>query len=152
MPKISTAELKISADNWIDDGDNPFNLYRDFEISGVMANDVVNVSISPNHQGCCVYCGLCPTCEIFDGKIRLRAKEIPTAEISAEFYVLKGTPNGKTKNFGNVNCLTSQRVIIYKVPEQVGTLTFNATPTFNYMFSDNSTDSKFFLWTIDKAA
>ena len=125
LPKISSSEIIIPIDGWIDDGDKPFNLYRDFEISEVTADDVVNINIFPNNHGLCVDCGLCPTCEIFNGKIRLRAKEIPTAEISAEFYVLKGTSQGKEKSFGSVNCSTSQRVVIYKVPEQIGSLTFN---------------------------
>lgn len=125
LPKISSAKIIIPIDNWIDDGDKPFNLYRDFEISEVTANDVVNINISPNHHGLCVDCGLCPTCEIFEGKVRFRAKEVPTAEISAEFYILKGAAQGKEKSFGSVNCSTSQRVVIYKVPEQIGNLTFN---------------------------
>ena len=125
MPKITTAAFKIPIDGWLNDEETPFNRYFDFEVEGLTADDDVNISIAPNHQGLCVDCGLCPTCEIFSGKLRIRSKEIPTAEISAECYILKGASNGKIKSFGSVNCSTSQRVIIYKVPEQVGTLTFN---------------------------
>ena len=134
MPKISTSTLIIPIDGWIEDDDVPFNRYFDFEISSLTANDVVNVVISPNNQDLCVDCGLCPTCEIFNGKLRFRAKSTPTADISAEFYILKGAANGKEKSFGSVNCSTSQRVVIYKVPSQNGTLTFNGniqTPTFD---------------------
>lgn len=134
MPKISTAALTIPIDGWIEDDDVPFNRYYDFEISGLTADDVVNVIISPNNQGLCVDCGLCPTCEIFNGILRFRAKATPTADISAEFYILKGTSNGKEKSFGSVNCSTSQRVVIYKVPSQVGDLSFNGkiqTPTWD---------------------
>ena len=134
MPKISSAALTIPIDGWIEDDAVPFNRYFDFEISSLTADDVVNIVISPNNQGLCVDCGLCPTCEIFNGILRFRAKSTPTADISAEFYILKGASNGKIKSFGSVNCSTSQRVVIYKTPSQIDNLTFNGkiqTPTWD---------------------
>lgn len=125
LPKISSAALTIPVEGWINDNETPFNLFYDFEVDGLTADDVINISIAPNHQGLCVDCGLCPTCEILDSKLRIRSKAFPTAEISAEYYILKGASSGKTKSYGCVNCSTSQRVIVYKIPEQIGTLTFN---------------------------
>ena len=127
MPKITSTKFNISVDGWIEDSDSDatFNFVYHFSVKGLTANDVVNINIAPDSLGICVNCGLCPTCEISDDIITLRSKSIPTDTISAEFYLLKGLANGKSKSFGCVNCPTSQRVVIYKVPEQVGILTFN---------------------------
>ena len=135
LPKVETKSLNIPVAVWINDpADAAFNFYYEFEVDGLTADDVVNINIAPENHGLCVDCGLCPTCEITNGKVTLRSKSFPTSEISAEFYVLKGASNGKIKSFGNVNCSTSQRVIIYKVPEQIEIPTYDGkikTPTWD---------------------
>ena len=129
LPKLTSRPLVIPVTGWVEDinSDTAFNFCYEFTIEGLTSNDIVNINIAPDNHGLCVDCGLCPTCEISNGKITLRSKSIPANSICAEFYVLKGLANGKSISFGSVNCSTSQRVIIYKVPEQVGTLTFNKT-------------------------
>ena len=127
LSKINCQTLNIPIENWVENADSKLKYCYEFEVENLFAGDVVNIIVLPKYHGICVGCGLCPTCEISNGKVKLFAKEIPTTEISAEYYVLKGAAFDRVKSYGSVNCSTSQRVIIFKTPEQVGTLTFNKT-------------------------
>ena len=125
MPKGESQPLVITAENWVEDSNEAFKFYLDIDVDNLTASDIVFVNLMPESHGLSVKCGLCPTCEITDGKLRFRSKEIPTAPILGEFHILKGASTNKVANYGSVNTSTSQRVIIYKTPEQTGTLTFN---------------------------
>ncbi|MBQ9488263.1 MAG: hypothetical protein IJU91_10790 [Selenomonadaceae bacterium] len=127
LPKITQETLTIPIESWIEnaDSDSKFNFYYEFEEANLFSSDIVNIIIAPKDHGICVGCGLCPTCEITGGKVKLFAKEIPTDEIYATYYVLKGAMYDRVKSYGSVNCSTSQRVVIFKTPEQATELTYN---------------------------
>lgn len=125
MPKIESDFFVLHTENWIEDSDANFKFYYDFTVDNLTANDIVIVNLTPESHGLSVKCGLCPTCEITDGNLRIRSKEIPTFYILGEYHILKGASSNKVCTLGSVNTSTSQRVIIYKTPEQTGTLTFN---------------------------
>ena len=136
MPKITTKNLSIPTSNWIEnaDSDTHLNFSCELKMDSLLAGDVVNINIAPKYHSMCVGCGLCPTCEITNGKVKLFAKEIPSDEISAEYYILKGTTYDKSKSYGSVNCSTSQRIIIFQTPKQATELFFNGavqSPTWD---------------------
>ena len=58
--------------------------------TGVTARDRAAVAIAPAGIDVAVACGLCPTNETMAGKIRVRAKSVPAAEIAAEFWLMQG--------------------------------------------------------------
>ena len=124
-PKLNKIPLKIPVDGWIADSDTHYGYHLDLSIESVNAGDVLNINLAPENHGVSVACGLCATVEIFNNQIRLKAKAVPTAEIAAEYYILKGVDNGKNSSFGAINTSTSQREIIYVTPEQDGQLSYN---------------------------
>lgn len=125
-PKPQKISLAIPSAGWAtDSSDTKYGFYYEAAIENLAVGDVLNANIAPESHGISIVCGLCPTIEIFDGKIRLKAKEKPAAEISAEYFILKGQATDKSKSYGAINTSTSQREIIYATPEQDGVLTYN---------------------------
>ena len=87
--KGATVAVSIPAAGWqSDSGDYPY--YYDIVAAGVTARDRAAVAIAPAGIDVAVACGLCPTNETMAGKIRVRAKSVPAAEIAAEFWLMQG--------------------------------------------------------------
>ena len=125
LPKFQKISLTLEKNNWqnISDDDN-FNFSYRLEIENITPDDVLNIILAPECHGAAIICGLCATVQIFDGYIILFSKTAPTADISAEFYFLKGLPTEKIIGYGAINTSTSQREIIYATPEQDGKLIY----------------------------
>ncbi|MBQ8697555.1 MAG: hypothetical protein IJ521_00955 [Schwartzia sp.] len=67
-----------------------YKYHHDITVEGVTAYDVAIVTVSRESIGAARLCGLCPQNETLAGKIRLRAKSVPTSSIAAEYYVCPG--------------------------------------------------------------
>ena len=87
------ASCTISVSGWSTDNVSGYPKYFDISVQGVTAKDRAQVTLSPASLGIASNCGLCCTCETLDGKIRLRAKSIPTAAMTAEYWVERKESN-----------------------------------------------------------
>lgn len=92
--KVSPVSFIIPAEGWaseeIDEtGEEEtgasYPYYIDIAVTGVTAKDRADVTISVDGMGTATSCGLCPTSETLDGKIRLRAVSVPDEAIPAEY-------------------------------------------------------------------
>lgn len=91
MSKPKSVSFAISVGSWISNGNNSAYNYRcDILVDGLKSTDIATVSVSPGSQSVAANCGLCPTNETLNGKIRLFAKNIPSDSISGEYYILEG--------------------------------------------------------------
>ncbi len=64
--------------------------YYDIAVPGVTASDRATVDLAPASAGTAEACGLCPSCETLAGKVRIRAASIPTASMTANYWIEKG--------------------------------------------------------------
>ena len=64
--------------------------YYDFTAAGVTAADDVRVFLDPASVSAAVACGLCPTVETQDGKLRFRALQVPASAISVKYRIQEG--------------------------------------------------------------
>lgn len=97
--KVSPVSFIIPAEGWaseeIDEtGEEEtgasYPYYIDIAVTGVTAKDRADVTISVDGLGAATSCGLCPTSETLEGKIRLRAVSAPAEAISAEYWLHSG--------------------------------------------------------------
>lgn len=89
--KTTAASCSIPATGWGNDATvADFPKYYDLAVTGVAATDRADIQIAPNSIKTAVDCGICPTCETLAGKIRVRAKQVPSKAISAEYWIEKG--------------------------------------------------------------
>lgn len=82
--------LSIPVVGWKNDGTAGYPYYCDVVVPNVTASDRADVSIAPVGLMAVANCGICPTTETMDGKVRFRAKSVPAAAISASYWVTKG--------------------------------------------------------------
>mgnify|MGYP007112791864 FL=1 len=83
--------LTIPTTGWVEDktiADYPN--YCDITATGVTATDRVDIAIDPNSMATAITCGLCPTNQTLEGTIRVYAKSVPAAAISAEYWLNQG--------------------------------------------------------------
>ena len=79
----------IPITNWKTDSTIPgFSNYVDIACSGMTANDIVNVNVAPISTSVAAKAQFTNT-ESFDGYLRLRAKNIPSAAITAQWYIVR---------------------------------------------------------------
>lgn len=92
--KVSPVSITIPAEGWaseeIDETEASYPFYYDVAAAGVTAKDSVDVTISRASLDAAVGCGLCPTNETMEGKIRLRAMKAPTKAMAAEYRLRSG--------------------------------------------------------------
>ena len=67
-----------------------YNYYYDIVQSDIDSNDLPVVTVSPASISVAVACDLCPSCESFNGYIRLYAKNVPEDTLIVQCWVLKG--------------------------------------------------------------
>lgn len=87
------ASCTIPVTGWASDSVSDYPKYYDLSIQGVTDKDHAQVMLSPASLSIASNCGLCCICETLNDKIRLRAKTIPTAEMTAEYWIEKGKEN-----------------------------------------------------------
>ena len=80
----------IPASGWSDASDEDYPKYYDLVAAGITAKDSVSVIIAPTSVKTAVSCGICPTCETFAGKIRIRSAQVPSVAISVRYWIEKG--------------------------------------------------------------
>lgn len=91
VPLAAAVSVSIPNTGWAAlEGATSFKQYLDVTDSGVVATDIVIVSIHPDSCAAATACGMCPTCESLAGKIRVRANSVPGAALKAEYLVIKG--------------------------------------------------------------
>lgn len=79
----------IPITNWKIDSTVPgFSNYVDIACSGMTVNDIVNVNVAPISTSVAAKAQFTNT-ESFDGYLRLRAKNIPSKEITAQWYIVR---------------------------------------------------------------
>lgn len=89
--KQASVSLTIPKTGWSDDAaSTSYPKYLDITASSITAKDSVNIAISPSSMAVAIACGMCPTSETFSGKIRIRAKSVPSANIQAEYRLNQG--------------------------------------------------------------
>ena len=67
-----------------------YEYYYDINHDTIDSSDLPVVTVAPTSLEVAADCGLCPTCESLNGKIRLYAKSIPDNTISVSCWVIKG--------------------------------------------------------------
>lgn len=89
--KFNNVPFTIPADAWSTDGaENEYPVFYELAVSGITANDRASIAIAPASVAAAVACGICPTCETVAGKIKIRSTVMPTAAISAEYWIETG--------------------------------------------------------------
>ena len=79
----------IPVTDWQTDDTIPgFTNYIDITFDGMTANDIVNVNVAPISTSVAAKAQFTNT-ESFDGYLRLRAKNIPSEEITAQWYIVR---------------------------------------------------------------
>lgn len=76
----------IPVDGWERDSTFPGYFYYDFPISGLLDTDIVDVTVLPDFCEVAGAAGFIVT-ESLTGKLRLRAANIPTAAIKAQYHI-----------------------------------------------------------------
>lgn len=96
----SAVPFTIPAAGWVaeeidESGEGPENMheysyYYDLAVDGITAKDRADVTIAPVSIETATACGLCPTTETIQGKIRLRSVSKPNESIVAEYWLCSG--------------------------------------------------------------
>ena len=88
--KLTGVSIVIPAEGWEQDNTAGDPRYCDIAVTGVTARDRVCMNLAPSALTIAAACGLCPVCETLNGKIRLRAVSIPTAAMTANYWIEAG--------------------------------------------------------------
>lgn len=89
--KPETVSVTIPTSGWgTDAASENYPNYYDITVAGVTGKDRADIAIAPDSIEEAVSCGLCPTNQTAEGKIRVWAKTVPTAAISAEYWLVQG--------------------------------------------------------------
>lgn len=88
--KPKATSCTIPKTGWESDATSGYPKYYDMPVTGVTAKDRVEITLAPAGLSTAVKCGLCPTCETLEGKVRLRATSVPEAAIAAEYWIEQG--------------------------------------------------------------
>lgn len=90
FPVAASITILTTGWNQSDDTSLDFPYYYDIPAKNVDENDLPVITIAPQSQQTTADCGFCPTCESFNGKVRVYSKDIPDTAISAELFVIGG--------------------------------------------------------------
>lgn len=88
--KIKVVSASIPTTNWNTDSGS-YSKYYDIAVTGVSANDIAEVTVVSDSMDIAVSCGLCNINETLAGKIRIRAKSVPTKAINIQYIIMKGS-------------------------------------------------------------
>lgn len=69
---------------------NSYPNYVDIEMPGLTSRDQVTIYLAPASLYKAKACGLCPTVNVYNDELRIRAKRIPAANIPAQLWIEKG--------------------------------------------------------------
>lgn len=88
--KPLSGSVTIPTTGWSSDSTATYPKYYDIAVTGVETSDRANIDIAAASLSAAVTCGLCPVTETLAGKIRIRAASVPTAALTANYFVEKG--------------------------------------------------------------
>ncbi len=88
--KPIAVSITIATTGWSSDDTARYPKYYDIAVAGVTERDFASVDLSPASAGTAIGCGLCPACEMLEGKIRIRAISVPTVSMTATCWIEKG--------------------------------------------------------------
>lgn len=89
--KTGSTAVSIPVSGWgTDNSIATYPKYYDIAVSGITAKDRAEITIASGSLDEAKACGLCPTNETLEGKIRLRSSSVPTMSIAVEYRVEKG--------------------------------------------------------------
>lgn len=82
----AAVSFTIPVDGWGEDNSSPGYFCCDIPIAGLLATDIVDVTVLPGFYDVAGAVGFIAT-ESLEGKLRLRAAKAPTEKISAQYHV-----------------------------------------------------------------
>ncbi len=88
--KASAIAITIPVSGWGSDNNAGYPKYYDIVVEGLTASDRAEITIAVDSMGTAKACGLCPTNETQEGRIRIRAASVPETEIAAECWIEDG--------------------------------------------------------------
>lgn len=83
---MAAVPFTIPVDGWGEDDSSPGYFYCDIPIAGLLATDIVDVTVLPEFYDVAGAVGFIAT-ESLEGKLRLRAAKAPTEKISAQYHI-----------------------------------------------------------------
>lgn len=100
---VSTS-ISISTSDWHENLDTSTSVihttyYADVSNLEIDQYDVPIITIAPVSLDTAMRAGLCPTCESFNGYIRLYAKQVPDSPITLSYFVIKGKQQGESPEY-----------------------------------------------------
>lgn len=95
----AAVNFTIPVDGWERDSTFPSYFYYDFPISGLLDTDIVDVTPLPDFCEVAGAAGFIMT-ESLTGKLRLRAANIPTAAIKAQYHIVNTVKYTDTQEGG----------------------------------------------------
>lgn len=90
IDKIKTVSVMITTTGWLSDDDSKYPFYYDIPVPEATAYDRADVRIMPNSIEAALTAGFDTKTDTREGYIRIRAKQAPTAVISAEYQIFGG--------------------------------------------------------------
>ena len=78
-----------------------YNFYYDIIQQNIDSSDLPVVTVSPASISVAVACDLCPSCESFNGFIRLYSKAVPEENLIVQCWVLKGRSDTSEQEYFN---------------------------------------------------
>ena len=90
MDKIKTVSVIITTTGWLSDDDSKCPFYYDIPVPEATAYDRADVRIMPDPIEAALPAGFDTKTQTCEGYIRIRAKNAPTAVISAEYQIFGG--------------------------------------------------------------
>lgn len=88
--KPSVISVTIPINGWNSDSNTSYPYYYDILVAGITIKDRAEITIEPDSLKVAIACGLCPTNETLENKIRLRATIAPVEAILAEYWIENG--------------------------------------------------------------
>lgn len=87
--KSEGVAVVIPTTGWSQDS-GVYPYYYDIPAEGVTAKDRADLALAPASIAAAIACGICPATETLAGVIRVRAAKTPEAEMSGEYWIMKG--------------------------------------------------------------
>lgn len=92
VPCPTPTAFTLAANAWMENSSetSEFVYYADIEVSGLTANDYAEINFTRTSQSVIANADLCLSGDTMSGKIRIYAKNAPSASINGEYVVIKG--------------------------------------------------------------